>query len=154
MGAVFGREFDGRWRLEGEFRYRTNEFASVDLPGGSRIDDGDFSSGALGLNAYWLFRDPSAAWRPFVGVGMAWMEEIDLDLAESPVDGSYSGDGTAWQLMGGVSWMPFERWSFDFEVRYLDAGSVTMDAERGALGGRIAADYSLFELTADATWRF
>lgn len=154
MGAVFGREFDGRWRLEGEFRYRTNEFASVDLPGGSRIDEGDFSSGALGLNAYWLFGDPSSAWRPFVGAGMAWMEEIDLDLAQSPVNGSYSGDGTAWQVMGGVSWMLSERWNLDFEARYLDAGSVTMDAERGALGGRIAADYSLFEVTADISWRY
>ena len=29
--------------------------------------------------------------------------ETDLDLAEDPVNGSYSGDGTAWQLMGGVT---------------------------------------------------
>ena len=61
MGAVFGREFDSRWRLEGEFRYRTNEFASVDLPDGSRITDGDFSSGALGVNGYWLFGEVDAA---------------------------------------------------------------------------------------------
>ena len=83
MGAVIGREFDGRWRLEGEFRYRTNEFKSVGLANGDRIDDGDFSSGALGLNTYWLFGDTSAAWRPFAGVGLAWMQEIDLDLAEA-----------------------------------------------------------------------
>ena len=56
--------------------------------------------------------------------------------------------------MGGIIWELNDRWSFDFEVRYLDAGNVTMDAERGALGGRIEADYSLFEVTADATWRF
>lgn len=154
MGAVFGYEFDGRWRLEGEFRYRTNEFASVDLPGGSRISNGDFSSGALGANAYWLFGDTNASWRPFVGAGLAWMQEIDLDLAEDPVNGSYSGDGTAWQLMGGVTWALSDRWNFDFEARYLDAGSVTMDSERGDLGGRIDADYSLFEVTAEATFRF
>ena len=47
-----------------------------------------------------------------------------------------------------------ERWNLDFEARYLDAGSVTMDAERGALGGRIAADYTVFEVTADISWRF
>ncbi len=154
MGAVFGRDFGGQWRLEGEFRYRTNEFASVDLPDGSLIGDGDFSSGALGLNGYWFFREVSDTWRPFVGAGLAWMQEIDLDLAEPPVNGSYSGDGTAWQLMGGVAWMPSEKWSLDFEVRYLDAGSVTMDAERGNLKGRIGADYSLFEVTADLSWRF
>ena len=85
MGAVFGREFDGRWRLEGEFRYRTNEFASVDLPDGSRITNGDFSSGALGVNAYWLFGDTNANWRPFIGAGLAWMQEIDLDLADDPL---------------------------------------------------------------------
>ena len=154
MGAVFGREFDGRWRLEGEFRYRTNEFASVDLPDGARISDGDFSSGALGVNGYWLFGDPGASWRPFVGAGLAWMQEIDLDLAEDPASGSWSGDGTAWQLMGGVSWILSDNWSFDFEARYLDAGSVTMDAERGGLGGQVTADYSVFEVTAEATWRF
>lgn len=154
MGAVFGREFDGRWRLEGEFRFRTNEFATVDLPDGTRITNGDFSSGALGANAYWLFGDTDASWRPFVGAGLAWMQEIDLDLAEDPVNGSYSGDGTAWQVMGGVTWALSERWNFDFEARYLDAGNVSMDSERGDLGGRIDADYSLFEVTAEATFRF
>ena len=154
IGAVFGREFDDRWRLEGEFRYRTNELSSVDLPDGSTISDGDFSSGALGLNGYWMFGDTNSTWRPFVGAGLAWMQEIDLDLAEEPVSGSYSSDGTAWQLMAGVSWMLSDRWGFDFEARYLDAGAVTMDAERGPLGGRIQADYSLFEITAEATWRF
>lgn len=154
MGAVFGREFDGRWRLEGEFRYRTNEFASVDLPGGARITDGDFSSGALGVNGYWLFGETDARWRPFVGAGLAWMQEIDLDLAEDPVNGSWSGDGTAWQVMGGVSWAVSERWHVDFEARYLDAGSVTMDAERGGPGGMITADYDVFEVTAEASWRF
>jgi opacity protein-like surface antigen len=126
----------------------------VDLPDGSNISDGDFSSGALGLNGYWMFGEANSAWRPFVGAGLAWMQEIDLDLAEDPVNGSYSGDGTAWQLMGGVSWMLSDRWSFDFEARYLDAGNVTMDAERGPLGGSIQADYSVFEVTAEATWRF
>jgi opacity protein-like surface antigen len=154
MGAVFGREFDSRWRLEGEFRYRTNELSSVDLPDGSNISDGDFSSGALGLNGYWMFGETDSNWRPFVGIGLAWMQEVDLDLAENPVNGSYSGDGAAWQLMGGVSWSVSDRWGIDFEARYLDAGNVTMDAERGPLGGTIQADYSVFEVTAEASWRF
>ena len=154
MGAVFGREFNDRWRLEGEFRYRTNEFSSVDLPDGNVISDGDFSSGAIGLNGYWMFGETTSNWRPFVGAGLAWMQEIDLDLAEDPVNGSYSGDGTAWQLMGGVSWTLSDSWGIDFEARYLDAGNVTMDAERGPLGGSIQADYSVFEVTAKANWRF
>jgi opacity protein-like surface antigen len=154
LGAVFGREFDDRWRLEGEFRYRTNELSSVDLPGGGSISDGDFSSAAIGLNGYWLFGEANSTWRPFVGAGVAWMQEIDLDLAEAPINGSYSGDGTAWQLMGGVNWRLSDRWGIDFEARYLDAGNVTMDAERGPLGGSIQADYSVFEVTAKANWRF
>jgi hypothetical protein len=40
------------------------------------------------------------------------------------------------------------------EARYLDAGNVTMDAERGLLAGRIEADYSVVEVLAEATWRF
>jgi opacity protein-like surface antigen len=154
MGAVFGREFDGRWRVEGEFRYRTNEFASVDLPDGGRITDGDFSSGALGVNGYYLFGDVDSTWRPYVGAGIAWMQEVDLDLAEEPVEESYSGDGTAWQAMGGVSWQPLERWTFDFELRYLDAGSIDMDAEKGSTPGRIQADYTVLEATARAVYRF
>jgi opacity protein-like surface antigen len=153
-GAVLGREFDDRWRLEGEFRYRTNALDSVNLSTGERISDGDFSSGALGVNAYWLFGDDSARWRPFVGAGLAWMQEIDIDLESDPVNGSYSGDGTAWQLMGGVNWAFNERWSLDLEARYLDAGSIRMVAEKDALAGNVIADYAIFELTADLIWRF
>jgi opacity protein-like surface antigen len=56
--------------------------------------------------------------------------------------------------MGGVSWNISTRWSIDFEARYLDAGSITMDAEKDSSAGRIKADYDLFELTVEATWRF
>jgi outer membrane autotransporter protein len=153
-GLVLGREFGGRWRVEGEFRYRTNQLDSVDLPGGGRITDGDYSSGALGVNGYYLFGDVGAKWRPFLGAGIAWMEEIDMDLEDDPINESYSGDGTAWQLMGGMSWNVSSRWSIDFEARYLDAGSISMDAENDASTGRIKADYNLFEVTAEATYRF
>jgi hypothetical protein len=47
-----------------------------------------------------------------------------------------------------------DRWNFDFEARYLDAGNVSMDSERGDLDGRIDADYSLFEVIVEATFRF
>ena len=153
-GLVVGREFADHWRVEGEFRYRTNQLDSVDLPDSSRISDGDYSSGALGVNGYYLFGESDAKWRPFLGAGFAWMEEIDMDLEGDPINESYSGDGTAWQLMGGVSWNISSRWSVDFEARYLDAGSITMDAEKDSSAGRIKADYDLFELTAEATWRF
>ena len=129
MGAVFGREFDSRWRLEGEFRYRTNEFASVDLPDGSRITDGDFSSGALGVNGYWLFGEVDAAWRPFVGAGLAWMQEIDLDLADDPVNKIVDSLGEA--LDGEIS---------DIEDGTLPSGNSTAGGDAEFVVGALEGD--------------
>lgn len=43
--------------------------------------------------------------------------------------------------------------TLDFDSDGLE-GPASADAERGGLGGRIAADYSVFEVTADISWRF
>ena len=45
-------------------------------------------------------------------------------------------------------------WLLEFEARYLDAGSIDMDAEQADPAGRIAADYSLFGLSAGLRYRF
>ena len=54
----------------GEISVRVAIREREELPDGARITDGDFSSGALGANAYWLFGDVDASWRPFVGAGV------------------------------------------------------------------------------------
>jgi opacity protein-like surface antigen len=154
FGGAFGREIDDRWRVEAELMYRTNDHEALTLPDGRVLTEGDYSSLIVSANGYYLFGDPSSAWRPFVGVGAGWIQEIDIDFEEAGVESSFSGDGFAWQAMAGVSWRASDRWSFDLEARYLGAGDIDMDGEEGPVGGRMTADYSLFSVAIGASVRF
>ena len=154
FGGAFGREFDDSWRLEAELMYRTNDHESLTLPDGRNLTEGDYSSLIVSANGMYLFGDPASAWRPFVGLGVGWIQEIDLDFEQEGVETSFSGDGIAWQVMGGVSWRPSDRWSIDLEARYVGAWDVKMDGEEGPIGGRVTADYSLFSVSAGLSVRF
>jgi len=154
FGGALGREIADTWRVEAELMYRTNEHSALDLPDGRSLTEGDYSSLIVSANGFYLFGDRTSSLRPFVGVGLGWIQEIDVDFEEGGVESSFSGDGLAWSVMGGVSWRPSDRWSVDLEARYLGAWDLTMDGEEGPVGGRVKADYRLFSVGAGLTVRF
>lgn len=154
FGGAVGRGLGENWRIEGEIAYRTNDYSALSLPGGGEVTDGDYSSLALAASVYYDFGADSATWRPYLGAGLTWLQEVDIDLQNGPVENSFSGDGFGWQVMAGVAWQFSERWVLDLEARYLDAGRIAMDAEQPEPAGRIEADYSLFGVSAALRYRF
>ena len=82
---------------------------------------------------------------------MAYVTEIDFDVASGPV-GEYSKTGLfGYQLMIGAEIPVTERLSLNGELRYFDAGSQTLTSPTGAI---LKADYGALDLLFGATLRF
>jgi len=153
-GGSVGYQFGNRWRLEGEFVYQSVSrdnapFAAPDLQGG-----GNFASTGVAVNALYefdLFGSPKA--RTYLGAGVVVLTEVDIDFETPAGERSFSGDGTAFQLLAGVRYDLEERWFLDLGWRQLYASGLNLDGE-GAASGRIRADYEPWAVTFGAGFRF
>ena len=153
-GATGGYRFNDNWRLEGELMYRTSELGRADIPGVGSFTEGDYSSLAIGVNGLYdfnLFGSDRA--RAYVGAGVAWLQEIDIDFEQNNVESSFSGDDIGFQVMLGVRYDMGERWFLDTDVRYLSASDIEMTAEENA-GGTVVADYDPLSISLGVGWKF
>ena len=149
-GGALGWAFGNGWRAEGEFVYQS---VGAGNPGfaipGPQGEGDNYASTSVALNLLYdidLFGSDKA--QTYVGLGYARLTEVDIDIGST----SYSGTASALQLLFGARYHVGERWFVDAGLRWLDAGTVTLDAESGA--GRIQADYAPWALTFGAGWRF
>ena len=128
-----------------EWTYRTGESDAGATAGG------DFASTSLMLNGVWNFGS-SGRLTPYVGAGVGIVTEIDFDVPSGAAAGEYNErGGLAVQAFGGLSYAVTERVSAFGEVRYFDAGSVTLTGPGGAT---LDADYSTIDLLAGVSFRF
>ena len=153
-GATGGYRFGNNWRLEGEVLYRTSELDRADIAGFGTFTDGDYSSVAIGVNGLYDFElFGSEKMKAYVGAGVAWLQEIDIDFEENGVENSYSGDDFGFQLMLGARYDVSERWFLESDIRYFFASDIEMSAEDGAVGN-VVADYEPLSVSVGLGWRF
>ena len=153
-GAAVGRALSRSFRAEAEFVYQSVDHDGVRLAGGSALPSGNFASTALALNGLYSFNlFGREEVRTYVGLGVAWLTEVDIDFEQGGQEVSYSGDGFGVQLLAGARYEIGERWFLDAGLRYLSAGEVKMDGEGGATG-RVRADYEPWSATVGIGWKF
>ncbi|MGR8920279.1 MAG: outer membrane protein [Gammaproteobacteria bacterium] len=142
------------WRVEAEIGYRRNGVDEADFTDGRRFSDGDFASlgfGATVLREFDLLGDERV--RSYLGAGVVWLEEVDLDLERSGVESSFSDSAVAGQLIAGARYALWERWELYAEYRFLYAGSLDLDGEGGA-AGQVESDYAHHGVAAGIGYRF
>ncbi len=135
-GLSVGRWFGDRWRADLGFDYRTVDNDRIKLDDGRVADDSNYASTGVSLNGYYHFTDGRAERRfsPYVGAGLVWLNEIDIDLEGDSFDATYEDfedDGFGVQLIGGVSWRQSKRWRWDAELRWLYYGEADLDNDNG-----------------------
>lgn len=126
-GLGFGYRYNANIASEVALEYRTNDVASK-LSNGEAFDEGDYSSLTLYVNGYYFF-DANSAWTPYLGAGIGWVEEIDIDLERGGFEQSLSGDETAFQVMAGVAYQISDAWNLNAELRYSSVSGVDVDGE-------------------------
>ena len=156
-GGAIGYRLAPDWRVEAEVAYRSNTVRSVTVAGLDRAPgDADLASLVFMVNGYHDFAPIQASFatfRPYLGVGIGMAQEVDTDLRAGGTPIEFSGDRPAWQLLAGVKWQYASRWTAGLGLRYLDAGTVAMTADRAA-GGTLRTRYRGLAVTASLGWQF
>jgi opacity protein-like surface antigen len=140
FGGGIGYDLDPSWSLELDFVYRSNDVDRATFGGTTAATNGDYASTIVSLSALRRF-DTGGRWHPYVGAGLAYVTEIDIDLVDGGGETSFSDSGLGAQLMVGVEWELTEHVAVYAEARYLQAFDVDMGPEVPTTPGRIAGDY-------------
>ena len=146
-GLAFGKQVSSAWALEVEWFYRSNEVESMTGGPFAAVTEGDFASTNLMFNAVRTFGGDasvtaaSRAITPYVGLGIGFMQEVDIDLTVGGVEQEYSDNWVpAFQVMAGALYPVSGKLSAFVELRYHHAGSPKLDPRSG--GATVEADYN------------
>jgi opacity protein-like surface antigen len=137
LGGSVAWRFAPAWRVEAEVLYRNNGVDAVAVTGlDARPGDADYASVALMANLLWnvaRWTVGPATVRPYVGVGIGRLQELDTDLRAGGQATEFSGSGSARQLLTGVEWDYRSRWTAGLGLRWVDAGRVKLTGPAGTL---------------------
>ena len=153
-GLGLGYQTTHSWGIELAWEYRTNDSETV-LSNGEIYDGGNFASNFFFINGLYTLNDWSTRIKPYVGAGIAWVQEVDIDLESNGQELSYSGGGDiGWQVFTGVDYRLSSQWVLQAEVRYQSITGVDLDAEASNTGSFIDVDYHPATLQAAVKYNF
>jgi len=154
-GSAIGYEITDNVSAELEFIYRS---ADVDRFGNAGFGTGDdFSSTVVTLNALYQMDGwdigVGKRLRPFAGIGLGVTQEVDLDILSGSAAGDFEGSGDfVYQLRAGANFEVTDAWILSSELRYMDAGSVSLS--RDSSGPDLEIDYQTVDLLFGIAYRF
>ena len=152
-GIGWGYRYNDRIAVELAWEYRTND-SSVTLADNSVFPDGNYASNMFFLNGFYYPDVEAGRWSPYVGGGLSWIQEIDIDLEQNGVETSLSGDGDiGYQLFAGADYKLDEQWSMGFELRYGSTTGIDLKGE-GNDGRYKELDYQPTTLQIGLTYQY
>lgn len=152
-GIGLGYRYNDSVAVEVAWEYRSNDSA-VTLVDNSVFPDGNYASNMLFLNGIYYPKVGTERWSPYVGAGLSWMQEIDIDLERNGVETSLSGDGEiGYQVFAGVDYAIDDKWGLSSQLRY---GSTTgIDLQGEGNNGRLNdLDYQPVTLQIGLSYRY
>ncbi len=150
LGGGIGYRYGNGWAAELAWDYRSHDLKRID---GVPVS-GDFASTTAFLNGYYRFQKVGAV-RPFVGAGVGYVTEIDMDLSRGGSEQEYSRrGGLATQAIVGGEVDLSDRWSVSADLRWTQMGSGTFKSTNpdASLGGK--PKYQPTSLNVGVTYRF
>lgn len=151
-GLSTGFYYNENVGVELGWEYRTNSSETL-IASNMIYPEGNYASNTFFLNGLYQF-DVNQRWKPYVGAGVVWVQEIDIDLESNGNELSYSGDSDiGYQAMLGVNYHMSDTWSAQFEARYLSLSDVELSGETtvGAISG---LDYEPITLQLGLVYKF
>ena len=150
LGGGIGYRYGNGWAAELALDYRRHDLERV---GGVAVK-GDFASTVAFLNGYYRFQKVGMV-RPFVGAGLGYITEIDMDLSRSGTEQEYSRfGGLATQAILGGEVDLSARWSLTADLRWMQTSGRSFKSTNAgaALGGK--PKYQPASLNVGVSYRF
>ncbi len=152
-GIGWGYRYNDELAVELAWEYRSND-SSVTLADNTEFPDGNYASNMLFLNGFYYPDVASDRWSPYVGAGLSWIQEIDIDLEQDGTETSLSGDGDiGYQLFAGADYRLDEQWSVGVELRYGSTTGIDLKGE-GNNGRYKDLDYEPTTLQLGLTYNY
>ncbi len=153
-GGSVGYNYTNNLSVELAWDYRSND-SKTNFSDGSRFNDGDFASNIFFVNGRYTF-DPVAQTnlRPYIGGGLGYVEEIDVDLKSGGVERSYSKNSEmAYQFMAGITYPLTEKIDLDAGLRYVRVDNIKLKRESGS-GELRNVDYDPLSFAVGLSYKF
>ncbi len=152
-GLGVGYRYTDNLSVEVGWEYRSND-SETTLNGVSEFDDGNYASNIIYLNGNYFF-ERSGPWQPYVGGGLTWVEEVDIDLERGGDEQSYSGDGDiGYQIFAGIGYEINEKWTLQTELRYGSVTDIDLEGEGSDVGEFEGIDYETTTLQIGLVYNF
>ncbi|WP_395373244.1 OmpW family protein [Marinicella sp. W31] len=152
-GLGVGYRYNANISAEFSWEYRSND-SETTLADGTLFSDGNYASSIFYMNGYYHFENDNR-WTPYLGLGLGWIQEIDIDLEGMGPEQSYSGDGEiGFQAMFGLQYDLSENWTFNTELRYARFSSIDLEGEEAASGRINDLDYDPVTLGIGLSYYF
>ena len=152
-GIGIGYRYTDRVAVEFGWEYRSND-SETTLNDISEFDDGNYASNIFYLNGHYQF-EKNDKWQPYVGAGLTWVEEIDIDLERNGDELSYSGDGdVGYQVFAGINYDLNQTWKLQSELRYGSITDIDLEGEGNDVGEFDSIDYETTTLQIGLVYDF
>lgn len=152
-GLSGGYYYNDNIAVELGWEYRSNE-SETNVAGALNYPDGNYASNTFYLNGLYHFSTLSN-WQPYIGGGLIWMQEVDIDLELEGNELSYSGDGDiGFQALAGVNYQLNKRWAVQLEARYTSITDIDLSGEEGSIGSMSSLDYEPTTLQLGIIYKF
>jgi len=141
-----------RWSSEFGWEYRSND-TSLSTSDGSALPSGNYASNTFYVTGRYALSNAGAL-TPWVGGGLSWIQEIDLDSENSEGERSFSDSGSVgFQLMAGLDYDISSRLYLTSELRVTSHTDIDLQAE-GETGSVSGIDYQPVTLSLGIGYRF
>lgn len=138
-GLSLGYQYTDNLAFEFGWEYRSND-STTTIDDQLTFNEGNYASSMFMLNAMYNFQS-DGKFTPYLGAGLTWAQEVDIDLEQNGEELSYSGSGdTGYQLFAGVEYRFTPKWTANLELRYSAMSDIDLDGE-GSVGQISGLDY-------------
>lgn len=151
-GLAFGYQYNKNLMVEVAWEYRSNDTKIRNQPVGVSLNGDNSASNVVLVNGYYTF-DHVSNFEPYIGLGVGWLQELDVDTKNNGSEVSYSDSGLAYQFMAGIRYPIAKEWKADLQLRYLNVTSKKLDAESG-MGEIKRFDYDPVSLQIGISYHF